>query len=248
MTFWVHNKYTSSNHGPATGALWIYDPSETTGTNGWYQAWGDYSSSSNSWQQVTIDLSAYDGLNGIQFWFSATCPLTPWDSSAWDWYQSWQSDMALDNITVSGDNVRWIGATNADWSTATNWSTGKVPSTTASPIITNLGTSPIINADDGSSGDVTLKNITVNSGATLTIEKEASLTLTGNYTNNSGTVTLNSDSNEFASIKVGGTSSGNITYNRWVNSVSNGSGWDLVGSPVGGLSINSFASWNCRLL
>ena len=41
-----------------------------------------------------------------------------------------------------------------------------------------------------------------------------------------------------------GTSSGNITYNRYVNSLSNGSGWDLIGSPVNGLQISSFASIN----
>ena len=53
------------------------------------------------------------------------------------------------------------------------------------------------------------------SGGTLTIEKTGSLTMTGNFTNNSATVTLNSDANEFAVIKVGGSASGNITYNRW---------------------------------
>ena len=49
MTFWVHNKYSSSSHGPATGALWLYDPSHTVSANGWAQLWGDYSTSSNSW-------------------------------------------------------------------------------------------------------------------------------------------------------------------------------------------------------
>ena len=81
------------------------------------------------------------------------------------------------------------------------------------------------------------------SGGTLTIEKTGSLTMTGNFTNNSATVTLNSDANEFATIKVGGSASGNITYNRWVNAVGTNE-WDLIGSPVGGLSISSFATTN----
>ena len=76
-----------------------------------------------------------------------------------------------------------------------------------------------------------------------TIEKAASLTVSGNFTN-SGTTTLRSDSNEFSSLIVQGTSSGNIIYNRYVNSLSNGSGWDLIGSPVNGLQISSFASTN----
>ena len=70
------------------------------------------------------------------------------------------------------------------------------------------------------------KNITINSSATLTVNKGYDLTVAGNFTNR-GTVTLNSDSNEFSSLIVQGTSSGNITYNRYVNSLSGGTGWDL---------------------
>ena len=81
------------------------------------------------------------------------------------------------------------------------------------------------------------------SGGALTIEKTGALTMTGNFTNNSGTVTLNSDSNEFAVIKVEGSASGNITYYRYVNAVG-ANEWDLIGSPVDGLSISSFATTN----
>jgi len=87
------------------------------------------------------------------------------------------------------------------------------------------------------------QSLTVQNGATLTIEKTGNATVGGNFSN-SGTVTLNSDSNEFSSIILQGTSSGNIVYNRYVNSLSNGSGWDLIGSPVNGLQISSFASTN----
>ena len=86
------------------------------------------------------------------------------------------------------------------------------------------------------------QNVTVSSGKTLTIERSGSITIGGNLTN-SGSVTLNSDSNEFAVIKVSGTSSGNITYNRWVNQVGSGD-WDLIGSPVSGQTISNFVSVN----
>ena len=71
------------------------------------------------------------------------------------------------------------------------------------------------------------------------------MTLSNDFTNN-GTVTLNSDSNEFSSIIVEGSSSGSITYNRFVNIVvdSGSNEWDLVGSPVGSLTISSFVSDN----
>ena len=105
--------------------------------------------------------------------------------------------------------------------------------------------SEISNTGSNSSGgvEITSKNITINSSATLTVNKGYDLTVAGNFTNR-GTVTLNSDSNEFSSLIIQGTSSGNITYNRYVNSLSGGTGWDLIGSPVNGLQISSFVSTN----
>jgi hypothetical protein len=89
------------------------------------------------------------------------------------------------------------------------------------------------------SSDRTLDNLEVLSNTTLTIDPAASITIAGNFTNN-GTFTLDSDSDEFSSIIIDGTPSGNITYNRWVNSVDNGTpGWDLVGSPASGVTISS---------
>ena len=86
------------------------------------------------------------------------------------------------------------------------------------------------------------QDITVSSGKSFTIEKTGSVTMTGNFSN-SGTFTLNSDANEFSSIIISGTVSGNIIYNRYVNSVGTNE-WDLIGSPVDGLSISSFATTN----
>ena len=86
------------------------------------------------------------------------------------------------------------------------------------------------------------QNLTVESGASLTIEKTGSATVGGNFSN-SGTVTMNSDADEFSAIKISGTTSGNVTYNRFVN-VASSNEWDLIGSPVDGLSISSFVSTN----
>ena len=89
------------------------------------------------------------------------------------------------------------------------------------------------------------QNISVSSGRSFTIEKTGSVTASGNFSN-SGNFTMDSDPNEFSSLIVDGTSSGNITYNRYVNiAVDNGSSeWDLIGSPVDALSISSFVSDN----
>lgn len=141
----------------------------------------------------------------------------------------------------------WTGGSNTtDWGTTGNWDQSYEPNAnTESPIIADVTHQPVISSDDGASndGNVLLEDITINSGAELTINKDASLKLVGDFTNNSGTVTLNSASNEFASIIVQGSSSGNITYYRYVNAVGTNE-WDLIGSPVDGLSISSFATTN----
>ncbi len=90
------------------------------------------------------------------------------------------------------------------------------------------------------------QNITVASGKSFTIEKAGSVTMSGNFSN-SGTFTLNSDSVEFASVIISGSVTGNISYNRHVNSVGTNE-WDLIGSPVSGQSINSFVTANTSTL
>ena len=81
------------------------------------------------------------------------------------------------------------------------------------------------------------QNITVSSGKSFTVEKAGSVQLYGNLTNN-GTFTLNSDSNEFASLLVSGAASGDIIYNRYVNIEGTGK-WDLIGAPVSNMAFSS---------
>ena len=83
--------------------------------------------------------------------------------------------------------------------------------------------------------DGNINDITINSGGFLSIlsNSSSSLTVANDFTNN-GTVNLYSDADEFASIIVGGTASGNIVYKRYVNTVGTNE-WDDIGSPVYGL-------------
>jgi len=84
------------------------------------------------------------------------------------------------------------------------------------------------------------QDLTIKSGINIIVKKTSYIKVPGNFSNTAnGTVTLNSDSDEFSSIIVGGTATGNIIYNRYVNIVGAGE-WDLIGSPVSGLTINSF--------
>ena len=86
------------------------------------------------------------------------------------------------------------------------------------------------------------QNLTVSSGTSFTVEKTGSVTITGNFSN-SGTFTLNSDADEFSSIIVSGSSTGNIDYNRYVNAEGTNE-WDLIGSPLDAVSISTFVTNN----
>jgi hypothetical protein len=83
------------------------------------------------------------------------------------------------------------------------------------------------------------QDLTVASGGYITIAKEQYVYVGSNFTNLDGTVTLNSSSDQFSSLLVSGTTSGNISYNRYVNTAGVGE-WDLIGPPVSGLSFATF--------
>ena len=129
------------------------------------------------------------------------------------------------------------GSGDGEWSTATNWTKSSVPTSSTLVTIKN-GQSTTINSVDSA-----VKDLQIDNGGTMTVANDASLTVSGDIRNSGGTVTLNSDSNEFSSIIVQGSSSGDITYNRYVNAVGTDE-WDLIGSPVTGQDINTFASTN----
>ena len=134
----------------------------------------------------------------------------------------------------------WNGATSTDWATATNWSTGAVPTSSDNVYIDGTFTNePSISSTDAAAGSVT-----VATSNTLTIDETSSLTVSGDFTN-TGTVSLNSTADDYSSLIVTGTATGDIVYNRYVNVYDDtlGGGWDLVCSPVG-MSIADFITAN----
>ena len=91
-------------------------------------------------------------------------------------------------------------------------------------------------------------NISIISGTPLALDPTASLTASGDFTNN-GTVTLNSTADDFSSIIVEGTATGDVIYNRYVHaySANAGGGWDGTGSPVA-MSIADFITDNTGVI
>ena len=99
----------------------------------------------------------------------------------------------------------WDGSESTDWGTAANWTLNTVPSSTSafnSPKIPasqsaeidglTVSNFPVI------STDVEIANLKIDNGASITISKTGSLKVTNDFINN-GTLTMQSDSENFSS-------------------------------------------------
>ena len=132
-------------------------------------------------------------------------------------------------------NVEWIGAgADNNWSTTGNWSTGLLPSDDDNVYSLFDDYTIVIDRDvklnriSNVSGTI---NLIINAGKSLEVSSYAHTV--------SGTITLNSNNTDFASFLSGSSVDNTMIYNRWVNGLSGGSGWDLVGSPLSSVTISS---------
>lgn len=80
----------------------------------------------------------------------------------------------------AGTLGEWSGGTSGDWTDCKNWSDGTIPTSTTNITIPNIGTSPSV------SSDLTINNLTVNTGATLLISGATTLTVNGDLSLASG--------------------------------------------------------------
>lgn len=93
------------------------------------------------------------------------------------------------SLTIEGPT--WSGATSNDWHTAGNWSNNAVP---ASGADVTLPASGVTNEVSISTSDVTVNNLTLNTGRTLTLSGNHTLTITGTLTLAGGNITATSGS------------------------------------------------------
>ncbi|WP_310395507.1 DUF4394 domain-containing protein [Hymenobacter sp.] len=78
----------------------------------------------------------------------------------------------------------WTGAVSTDWGTAGNWSTNTVPTAADNVVIPDVANDPVVSNAQQANG------VTLNSGTTLTLADAGVLSVSGNFTNNSATVTF----------------------------------------------------------
>ena len=184
----------------------------------WELASFNKSNLTNTFNQVLLKIKVVGGLDGTVISFD---------------------DVQPSAILVATDNS-WTGGKDTEWTDIANWTNGVAPTATKDSNVQVSANNPVISATTGA----TVKNLDVGASAALTIASGGSLTVSGDFTN-SGTVTLNSTADDFSSLIVEGTASGDIIYNRFVNVYDDldGGGWDFVGAPTG-MTIEDFITAN----
>ncbi|MDQ0639298.1 hypothetical protein QF042_002863 [Pedobacter sp. W3I1] len=122
------------------------------------------------------------------------------------------ASVAYVRVTATGNTGQWTGNLSTDWATAGNWCDGVVPGSSTDVIITASATRmPNI------STSVSTKNLTINTGASVTLTGTGTLNVAGTLTNNgtftnSGTVSFNGTSGQ--QTFTGITSFFNLTLNN----------------------------------
>jgi hypothetical protein len=123
-------------------------------------------------------------------------------------------------VTVTNTNT-WSGTTGTAWGTTTNWGCGRIPVITDNVVIVPAANQPVI-----TDGGRVANDLTINTGATLTINNAASvLAIGGAYTNN-GTLTHTAGELVFAGAALQNIPAG--TYSK-IN-VNNAVGVTLTGN------------------
>ncbi|MEI6143483.1 MAG: choice-of-anchor Q domain-containing protein [Mariniphaga sp.] len=136
------------------------------------------------------------------------------------------------SLTVSPNTYTWNGnAHDNNWFTPGNWDSNAIPDENAHAIVTANTYKPTIN-------NVTpaqCRDLTIQTGAKVTIGTGGALTVNGNLTNNAGETGLVIESGQSeigtgtGSLKILGTSSGIATVQRYMDPDNK---WHLVSAPV----------------
>lgn len=167
---------------------------------------------SSTWSTKSIDLSAVNTLDN-----AATVYIRLTVSGA----TNPTGNNRLDNIQINAT------PTSSTWN-GTTWSNSAPTSTV----------NAIINGNYTETSDISCKDLTINSGKTLTIGASNSLTIAGNLVND-GNLIFKSDSNgtaRFASYSGAAITSSNITVERYVPAKR---AWRLLTAPLKGSSNNT---------
>jgi len=137
-------------------------------------------------------------------------------------------------------NATWNGSLNNLWSNSANWTPNTVPTSTTNVTIPDVTIDPRVTKVSGSFA--VCNNLTIESGAVLTIPSDMALTVNGNLNNQSPHgVVIESAADGTGSLITGSISgSGEATVQRWLKAGK----WNMVSSPLAGQMVSDFLSAN----
>ncbi len=95
-----------------------------------------------------------------------------------------QSASQTFNITVTPKGY-WVGVTSTDWHTGSNWAGGIVP-TASDSVFIRPSSNPAVTYQPTISSNATCQNLTLENGATITINANNTLAITGDFTDKGG--------------------------------------------------------------
>lgn len=92
------------------------------------------------------------------------------------------------------NSLTWNGGNSQDWNTATNWTPNLVPTASHNVLVPDLTNDPVVNESIGT--PAMCNDLTIETGAVLTISAGKALTVNGTFTNNAGNSGLVIESDE----------------------------------------------------
>jgi parallel beta-helix repeat protein len=166
----------------------------------------------NAYNSTTLDIRGQDRIQN-----------TTIDMGAYEWTSG----------VDPGEVITWTGTGIYpwNWNAADNWSPNTVPSAISVAIIPNVATDPFIIEDPGT--PAVCYDLTIETGAVLTIAVGKALTVNSTLTNSAGAggLVIKSDVTGTGSLITSSTP--DAIVERYINAWTNGAhGWHLLSSPV----------------
>ena len=165
-----------------------YSTGKVSGSNvGGLMAYNNNTVSNSFWDTVTSEQSSSAGGTGKTT--SEMQTRSTFTDAGWDfdnvWAMSGSYNSGYPNLDGEGSTITWDGSASSSWSNTANWDVNIEPTINDNVVIADAGTPPVVSSGEG----IDCNNLTVNSGATLTVNDDGSLITSGSITNN-GTINI----------------------------------------------------------
>jgi hypothetical protein len=158
-------------------------------------------------------------------------PTTTYDASEW----VFTSVVDAVKMIPGFHGTVWRGSATI-WGTAGNWD-NEAPTATSNAIIPG-GLSNYPEVDNSNPSPGLCNNLTINSGAVLTIRVDRALTVNGTITNNAGNSGIVIGSSEGGNGSLISSSTADATVQRQIDAYTGaGDGWHTISSPVNTMTV-----------